>query len=178
MLGDVDGGFISSDSDIPAGEMFRLAAEYVEAVQNRDDGGYVPPFVVSRWFRDNLTGKSDADASLFLPEYHVVARSLIEGTENEDLITELTTAGNRDGFLRVGDGGSLYNRAAAALINTEARKVDAVDSDNTELVARVDELLSVPGDPYTELEELVPHLLDALWAAENRIAQLTAEREI
>lgn len=32
MLGTTDGGFISDDSDIPAGEMFRLAAEYLESV--------------------------------------------------------------------------------------------------------------------------------------------------
>jgi hypothetical protein len=32
MLGTTDGGFIDPDSDIPAGEMFRLAAEYVESV--------------------------------------------------------------------------------------------------------------------------------------------------
>lgn len=31
MLGDTDGGFIGSENDIPAGEMFRLAAEWVEA---------------------------------------------------------------------------------------------------------------------------------------------------
>lgn len=32
MLGTTDGDFIDPESDIPAGEMFRLAAEYVEAV--------------------------------------------------------------------------------------------------------------------------------------------------
>lgn len=31
MLGTTDGGFIDPDSDIPAGEMFRLAAEWVKA---------------------------------------------------------------------------------------------------------------------------------------------------
>lgn len=30
MLGTTDGDFIDPDSDIPAGEMFRLAAEYIE----------------------------------------------------------------------------------------------------------------------------------------------------
>lgn len=32
MLGTTDGDFIDPDSDIPAGEMFRLASEYVDDV--------------------------------------------------------------------------------------------------------------------------------------------------
>lgn len=37
MLGTTDGGFIEGESEIPAGEMFRLASEYLESLA----AGYV-----------------------------------------------------------------------------------------------------------------------------------------
>lgn len=36
MLGTTDGGFVSDDVELPAGEMYRLAAEYLENVVNLD----------------------------------------------------------------------------------------------------------------------------------------------
>jgi len=47
MLGTTDGDFIDPDSDIPAGEMFRLAAEYVEGVEKR---------LVAAWYRGMAIG--------------------------------------------------------------------------------------------------------------------------
>lgn len=36
MLGNSDGGFIANEEEIPAGEMYRLAAEYIESVTYLD----------------------------------------------------------------------------------------------------------------------------------------------
>lgn len=121
MLGDVDGGFIPGDSDIPAGEMFRLAANYLRQVSRDSFRGYAQSYEIDRFIRDNTDKDSAVLASRILSEYHVIPKKSIESTENVELIEELQEKSNMEGMLRVGDGGYLYQKAATALIESEAK---------------------------------------------------------